>query len=406
MKCLPVMKKLSIVFALAVIFGFVGCEEREIDLSHSNLPIVYITTPREIESKKEWVKHCTISIYNSGETDAVYKDVQIKGRGNSTWRYPKKPYAIKLDKKAEVLGMPRHKRWVLLANYLDHTCLRNDVSFEIARCMPGLAWTPHGEFVEVVMNGESLGNYYLCEQIKMDENRVNISEITPDEVTGGYIFELDINYDESFKFTTQRRGLPVQFKDPDENIAAGQMNYVQNYFNRIENILYGGNNTGETPFDYIDMDSFIDWWLVHELTGNSEPNHPKSCYMYKDRDGKLCAGPVWDFDYATFKPSTSKSLIASSSLWYGALMKNAAFTARVKERWAMHKSSLEQIEGYIDRQAAQIRKSAEMNMNRWPNKKYNYVNEDTELSFTQAVERLKQGYRQRMEVLDKAIANM
>ena len=405
------MKKFSVVFILAAIFVLVGCEKEEIDLSGSRLPIVYITTPAKIVSKEDWVKSCRISICNSGGNDAVYENVQIKGRGNSTWRYPKKPYAIKLDKKEEVLGMPRHKRWVLLANYLDHTCLRNDVSFEIARCMPGLAWTPHGEFVEVVMNGEPLGNYYLCEQIKVDQNRLNITGIGPTDiddvsVTGGYVFELDINYDELYKFTTSYQGLPVQFKDPDENIAAAQMNYVQNYFNRIENMLYGGNSTGENLFDYIDMDSFIDWWLVHELTGNGEPNHPKSCYMYKDRNGKLCAGPVWDFDYATFKPSTPKSLIISSSLWYGALMKNAAFTERVKERWTMHKSSLEQIEGYIDMRAAQIKESAEMNMNRWSNKKYDYVNEDTKLSFPKAVDRLKQGYRQRMEVLDKVIETL
>ena len=128
--------------------------------------------------------------------------------------------------------------------------------------------------------------------------------------------------------------------------------------------------------------------------------------MHKDRGGKLTAGPVWDFDYSTFKPSIPKNLIVSSSLWFDALKKDPVFIARVKERWAMYKGDLEQIDPYIDRRAAQIKASAEMNNRKWPNKKYNYVNEDSKLSFTEAVERMKQAYRQRWTVVDNAIKNL
>lgn len=381
-------------------------KEYKVVVHYSNLPIVYITTPSAITSKNDWTKNCEIEIWNAGDLNGSYADVQIKGRGNTTWGYVKKPYAIKLDKKATVLGMPKHKRWVLLANYLDRTCLRNDIAFEIARRLPGLDWTPRGESVEVVMNGVFLGNYYLCEQIKIDENRVNIAEIDPadisgDAVTGGYIFELDTYYDELFKFRTKFRNLPVQFKDPDENIADEQFNYVQNYFNTVEDILYGGDELKEDVFNYIDMDSFIDWWLVYELTGNTEPAHPKSSYMNKDRNGKLKAGPVWDFDWGSFR-STSGGLKLASALWYSELLKNEKFVARAKERWNLYKGDLSGIDSYIASKAAEIQESAEANLVQWPNDNYT-PNYDQGRSFTDCIAVVRQIFNNRMVSLDAAI---
>ena len=132
----------------------------------------------------------------------------MRGRGNSTWNYPKNPYAFKLDDKAEILGMPKHKRWVLLANWMDRTLLRNRTSFQIA-ASTGLAWTPNGEFVEVILNGQHIGNYYLCEQVKIDENRLDINDPydAEDAYSGnpadyGYLLEADDSYDETWKFTT------------------------------------------------------------------------------------------------------------------------------------------------------------------------------------------------------------
>ena len=358
---------------------------------YSNLPVVYITTPNPIISKDEWTKKCSIQIWNADSNNDIYENVQIKGRGNSTWQYEKKPYAIKLDSKAKMLGMPKHKRWVLLANYLDNTAMRNDVSFKIAQSMSGMAWNPHGYHIDLVMNGEFLGSYYLCEQIKVDANRVNITEITPEDTdeyskTGGFIFELDSYYDEMFKFRTKyfrnyyspfynpnaATGLPVQFKDPDEDIADAQFNYAVDYFNTIEEIIIGSNPYRRDVFDYIDMDSFIDWWLVQELAGNVEPMHPKSSYMYKDRGTKLFAGPVWDFDYDTYvytgrEVKSREGLIDKDFMWYHYLLQDSRFKARVKERWAMHKPLIQQIaDQYIPAKTTEIAESVANNKKRWP----------------------------------------
>lgn len=378
-------------------------KDYKVAVHYSNLPTVYLTTPSAITSKTNWTEECTIDIWNAGKENATYENVQIKGRGNSTWYYPKKPYAIKLDKKAKVLGMNKHKRWVLLANYLDVTCLRNAAAFEIARQLDGLAWTPSGRFVDVVMNGELVGNYYLCEQIKVDENRVDITEIDPkdtdeESVTGGYIFELDTYFDEQFKFKTKYRELPVQFKDPDEDIAEAQFSYVENYFNKVEDILYGGGDTDEV-FDYIDLDSYIDWYLVHTLSCNFEPEGPKSCYMHKDRGGKLVAGPVWDFDWGTFR--SRDGLTIKSAIWYDALFKNEIFISRLKERWAANEAKLGQVETFIADMAEQIQESAEGNKKMWPVS--GAPNNDGDLAYIEAVERMKQVYCQRIESVGKAI---
>ena len=119
-------------------------EKYIVSISYSNLPVVYINTKNAaaITSKINWMTETQIYVTNAGVYSKLYSQSQIRGRGNTTWNYPKKPYAIKLDSKEDVLGMPKHKRWVLLANYVDKTCIRNSIAFEIARRSSGLEWTP------------------------------------------------------------------------------------------------------------------------------------------------------------------------------------------------------------------------------------------------------------------------
>ncbi len=391
----------------------------------SNLPTTYVwTNGTPIRDKENWIAGSRMTIVNAGELDAVYENMNIRGRGNSTWNLPKKPYAIKLDKKAEVLGMKKHKRWCLLANYLDRTLIRNAVSFEIARKMPGLAYTPSGDFVDLVLNGEYQGCYYLCEQIKIDENRVNIAELETTDtsepnVTGGYLLELDTNYDEVNKWysnfgwnTNGRAGMPVMIKEPDEEVilpGSAQLNYIKNYYNNVESLIYN-HNFSSYP-NYMDMDSYIDYWLVYEITGNREPNHPKSVYMHKDRNGKLFAGPVWDFDWGTFSPTADgggypNNLLNNSAVWYGELFQDPAFVARVKERWAAIKPILESsIPNYINEQANKVKASDEANITLWPITEKR-PNGDEDMSFNQAVTRLKKGFTDRMTAMDQLINNL
>lgn len=333
-------------------------------------------------------------------------------RGNVTQQMPKKPFAVKLDKKHGMLGMPAHKRWVLLANWKDRTLMRNAVAFGIADVFQntlsgGMEWNPSGQFVELVYNGVHVGTYYLCEQIKIDGNRLDINEPLDDEdnpYTGdpevfGYLMESDDGYDEAWKFTTANY-VPFLLKD-DAN--ADMLTYAQNFVRGIEDQLYNGSYSA--AYEKMDLASFVDFWLIQELMMNSETSHPKSCYSYIN-NGKMYAGPLWDFDWNTLPVSSSYSengyafgesmledAVASTGwlssykcyhkksgypsapdnegdktyLWYPMLVKDATFKALAAERWNAVKGA---VQAYVDTQIpimeAQIAASEAENNKMWP----------------------------------------
>ena len=384
-----------------------------VSVSGTGLPTVIINTPKGAAvppKTADWLEGTYIKIINpDGTVDYEGKEDNIRGRGNSTWGYPKKPYALKLDSKASILGMPKHKRWVLLANWMDRTMLRNRVAFTIAE-KTCLAWTPRGEFVEVILNGKHVGNYYLCEQIKVDENRVNINELEDtdtegDAITGGYLMELDTYYDEVNKFKSSIMELPYMFKEPDEDVLnKQQFAYMQNYVNRLEEVLYDDTYFAIREYaKYIDIDTYIDWWLVHEITFNGEPNHPKSSYMHKDKGGKLKAGPVWDFDWGTFVPTTT-TLRLSKALYYERLLSDPVFVARLKERWAELKPKFEEIPAFIEGEKVRLSKSADINIQLWPIS--SRTNGDETLTYDAAVTRMINAYNNRLQTLDRVIGLM
>lgn len=374
-----------------------------VQVIHSPLPKVFIKTQdgKNIPSKYEDWLSATVKIYNSDCTLHLEGETGIRGRGNTTWSYPKKPYALKLKDKQEVLGMPKHKRWVLLANWMDRTLLRNAVSFNLAS-RSSLAYTPKGEFVELFVNDVHMGNYFLCEHIKVDKNRVNIDELDEDEVDGGYIMELDAYFDEVNKFRSAVRNLPYMFKDPDE-VNADQFSFIQDYVNNFENALYDNARFAEREYiEYIDIQSFADWWIVMELTGIWEPNHPKSTYMHKDKGGKLTMGPVWDFDWETYMPTTWYRI--KDALYYGRLFQDPEFIALVKERWAVLKPEFETLPDYISSEAERIRSSEYMNHMMWPITQV--VNKDEGMSFDNAVESMISSYTAKLKWMDKEIGKL
>ena len=372
-----------------------------VQVIHSGLPMVFIETnsTKDIPSKwEDWMKGAEIKIYNPDWTVDYEGPTSIRGRGNTTWGYPKKPYALKLDSKGKILGMPKHKRWVLLANWMDRTLLRNGASFELAS-RSGLAYTPRGQFVEVFINGAHKGNYFLCEHIKVDENRVNIDELDEDETDGGYIMELDAYYDEVYKFKSPKRNLPYMFKDPDE-VNDAQFNFIKDYVSNLENALYDNSRFAAGEYmDYIDTESFADWWIVMELTGIWEPNHPKSTYMHKDKGGKLTMGPVWDFDWETYMISPWFKI--KDALYYKRLFEDQRFVTLVKERWTALKPAFETLPAYIRSEAEKIRTSESFNHELWPIDIV--VNQDESLTFDAAVSRMIEGYETKFNWLDKEI---
>lgn len=401
---------------LEVISESGGGNSYTIELHNTDLPTLYIDTPNRasVESKEEWINDVSLKLYNrNGEIEYKADDSNIKGRGNSTWNLPKKPYTLKLGKKSELLGMPSSKRWVLLANWTDRTLLRNAVAFEISR-NTGLEWTPRGQFVELVLNGKHLGNYYLCEQIRIGKDRVNIEEmrtedIDGDNLTGGYLLELDVNYDERNKFKSEFYNYPYMIKSPDEGVLQSeQMLYIKDYVNTMEKSMYDSimlNNHKYT--NYIDVESFVDYWFVYELAGNYEINHPKSLYLHKNRQGKIKAGPVWDFDYSTFTEYEFSRFANSTAFYYEQLFNDKWFVGIVKNRWKEFYPRFATIPEYIIKESVRLKKSEWFNHKLWPISPFwNNVNGGAYCSYDEAVKDLIDSYQAKLAWMDSQIRNM
>ena len=407
-----------------------------------------------------------------GKTD-IDLPTQIKGRGNASWGYDKRPYALKLGgaEKVKVLGMKKHRRWILLANWKDRTLLRNDAAFWLSQQIsdviksPSFPYTVHGQFVELEFNGEHRGNYYLCEQIKPDKNRLPINDFDASDITGGYLLEIDNNYDEPYKFLSgfyksgsTTKGLKYMFKEPDEDLPDEAFTYVKNYIQTMEglikkipnNISNYRNNTGDDYGyrAYLDMDSAIWFMFVNELTGNGDFFNtdgsvndkwygPHSTYLYKDRDiqnedgtttrRKLFMGPVWDFDYKTFisvlQTTGWNGRITTedrSHKWVGAnqqnyyyyyLCKDPVFEARMLELWGQFREIVTPgtFNAYIDRMAASISLSEEFNTEKWGNNNTQQdqgQNGDNTLSYQAAVSLMKQAFQEKLEWMDTNLQNL
>lgn len=449
-----------------------GTESRSytVEVTNSGLPVAVLEheggsmewpeAGMNIRAKDEdWPENDHFTLYNAdGTVDVERALCGARLRGNSTQNFPKKPFALKFDEKVGPQGMPTDKRWELLANWMDRTMLRNavaqDVAHRTASVLPdGLGWNPRGTNVELIINGRHVGNYSLIEKVKIDADRIDIRDCYEDVVDDGnanptvadcgYLLEFDDAMDEVNCFRTGR-GLPVMFKD--EVPADGDIfNAVKNKVESIEADLEVGNY--EAAYELLDINSVIDYFLVQELTFNNEYKHPKSVYMYMDGDGKLTAGPVWDFDWQTFiipdqvrvyggayigqLRNTDEWLYGGSKLaertfpifgeydyvndmpymWYPLLFKDAVFRSKVQERWNSIYPVLLQVLDEIDRLAEQNRVSDRFNSAMWPTTRdlKNTVgaafNGDEEMSFDEAIQSMKKAYADRLEWMNTQIVS-
>lgn len=358
------------------------------------LPRLVISTENgiDITSKEEYVK-ASLQVFENDSVKSETYDLQIRGRGNTTWRdYPKKPYLIKFDKKTSLFGMPKSKKWVLLANYRDRTLMRNALALKVAS-ETDMEWASKGFFVELILNGDFLGNYYLCEKVENKKERLNVG-------TDGFLLEFDSYFDEKYKFKSPIKNLPVNIKSP-ETPSAEALTYIRNYIDTVESILYQ-ERKDLSEEDYLDFESFADFLIVYEIAQSSEPTNPKSAYMYKRSGEALKAGPVWDFDYNTFTPH-KKGLLCAKSLWYDQLMKNKSFVTVLKGKWNKYKDVFAENTGFIDSLADYNRLSNERNIQMWPIKVYAGKIGDEEIGYDEAISSLKNVYLNRLAELDSLI---
>ena len=319
----------------------------------SQLPSVYVTTSEDLSyihqskenrDKNSLIKICDAageSVYSDSEHDTVS---EIKIRGNATAGYEKKPYQIKLGKKTDLFGMGKAKTWILLANYIDSSFIRNSVTYELAGRL-GFDFTPETKQVNLYINGQYMGLYCLTEKVQINKERINITNLedatdelnpnsaegrvvtvsggdfiknsaivwysyvagikNPEDITGGYLVELDYLYagKERCKFAT-KHGNTYVVKSP-ENASKEQVEYIAKLMGDMEDAIYsdtGRNYLGKHYSEYCDAESMLKVYVVNELTKNWD-SYTGSTFFYKDKDtdGKtslIYGGPVWDYDNA------------------------------------------------------------------------------------------------------------
>ena len=352
----------------------------------NTVPVVYLTTDngKDITSKEEYV---TGTIYVDAKGIAGYENAgsasaplvtELKGRGNWTWNgFDKKPYRIKMNKKESLLNLTKDKSFNLLAHADDnYGFLRNTAGFGLSRYFE-LEYTPTQEPVELFLNNDYKGLYFLVDHIKVSSNRVNITEqddneTNSDNVTGGWLLEID-NYSDDPHITINKpdgEEMWFTYKSPEE-LSVQQEMYITNFLNKATSAIYAENKNSTEWEKYIDMDALVNYYLVYEILGNREGFHG-SCYMHKDRgaDTKLVFGPVWDFGNTLWDMSDTfiYEEYPYGIKWIDEIAKFPRFQTAVRERWLEKRGSLmPYLRSVVDPFIEKITYASQCDCKKWPN---------------------------------------
>ena len=396
-------------------------------VAHTALPTLYIETPdgADIASKDEWLANTIVSLAGASNKTWNFEGVSasIRGRGNTAWELPKKTYALKFDIKQEITGFPEHRRWILLANYTDNSFIRNDSAFYLSEIFE-MDWTPRGNFVDLVLNGEYKGLYWLGEDIRVHKDRVSINDgddDIEDSKDKDYLIEMDKSYDEPVKFRSPIRDLPYMIKNEDYmtegngTLSSGgeaRLGRLQEKIGKLESLLYPdcrkGDDTNDCPAPYesylgtVDADSWIKFWFVNEIMENTELNSPESAYFtFSSARDIFKAGPVWDFDRALLaKPS---GCILKEAVYYNALFKSPLFRKRVRELWNEYYGEIN-IKSHIELMRGRLAIAAEYDKMLWG--VHNDPSGVQRENFDAYVDFLKEGILDKISIVDKEISEM
>lgn len=350
-----------------------------------SLPHIYINTEggTGITSKENYV-NATITIDGKGKYENYSGTTQIRGRGNTTWSMPKKPYRLKLSSKASLFGLSSERDWILLANYLDPTLMLNAVAMKIGRQL-NMPYTNHIIPVNVTLNGSFIGCYNFTEQVEVGASRVAIGD-------DGLLLELDQYFDEEYKFRSPSYSLPVMIKNPELS-SNSEINAVAGQFNQMENLLHDASFPNNTYKDQIDIISVADFIIVCLLTDNEELNHPKSTYLHKAPGGKFVMGPIWDFDWAYayeggshfYTPTRplfwmSNNPLSAGTRFFTRFLDDPDFTALLQQRWADYKAgSLDDLIKFVEEYAMQIESSKNEDYKKWKTGDIHFMNDALKL---------------------------
>lgn len=341
------------------------------------LPEIHISSEIAKEDMSIDYVPCTFTVTNTIVNDCLADiEGEIRGRGNSTWEYfDKKPYKIKFTEKQDLFGMGADKDWILLANAVDYTLMRNEIAFGLGKIV-GLQYTPECQWVQLFYNSEYLGLYLLCEQVETGVSRVNIEiPYEPEAWDISYFIELggeldgfslpavegvENNWEDYFSCEVLYPGADI--------ITQYQLEYIDAYLQLVNNAILTKN--WNEIIDLVDIKSFADWYLVNEIILNGDMGW--SMFAYKPQGDKLYLGPLWDFDqsagvsytggadFETWYPDTS-----SQHAWFNTLIQMDEFKALLAERWT---ECLPEIKDFLideQKKAVIYKKDIDANYEKW-----------------------------------------
>lgn len=350
----------------------------EIKRRTGSIPIVWIETEdgKPIESQEDYLR-CRVAVTNTtswGFATVPYTDAGIRGRGNSTWKWEKKPWRIKFDSGVSIFGLRKAKDWVLLANYADKSLIRNTVAFDMARGL-SFDFVPHQYPVDVYLNGEYQGVYSIGEQIERNQERVDI-DLNYEDPDTGYLLEVcGTNEDDvrGVDYFHAGKLIFVAIKSPDtKKMTPEHFKFISEYVQAADKAVQALGDY----YEYVDAGTLYDWIIMCELTCNIDTAFRRSCFLTKEKGGKLKFGPLWDFDlamgnfsrdYGDYESWAATGREYVGDTWFTFLLNDPKFTEPFKARWLeVRDDIMARAMDSIDRWASIIDYSQQENFIRWP----------------------------------------
>lgn len=410
---------------------------------NTELPVIRVHIPLPGITSKEIYTKTKFDIYRPGSDEgrwsATDAEIEIRGRGNSTWGLPKKPYRIKFPEKFSPIGLShaKAKSWVLLAHDMDKSLLRNHIAFELSRILfnsaegyhdkAALMFTPCSQMVNVYSGDSYYGVYQMSDQMEVAKGRINLDKLVaadgsdPNKISGGHLIETNIHHDEGYPVSfTSSRGIYMDHKYPkDDNMDISQYKYMEDFVRKAEAALYSSNFTD--PYvgwrKWFDEKTLADYIIVKEFAGDMDGY--TSTYFYKRRGvDKIFFGPIWDLDKGwnndrrTPHGNTLTQLMIFGGFymppyinpdWFHRFWQDAEFRKFVGARWAAKKDELKaKVLSELEKKPQQMRKAIEANFSVWPFY-YQYSGEANmpAKTYELEIERMKQFTEQRANLLDR-----
>ena len=372
---------------------------------YAGLPRLVIETENfaQIQDKETKIP-AKLQVYGENGPESEIMDLEIKGRGNSSFSMAKYSLKLKFENKIPLFEMPKDKEWDLVANQRDKSMLRNYISYQLARTLRD-SYTPRSQFVEVFLNREYIGVYQLTEHQKVSKHRVNIPkndssyffEKTTQPATTGNLITTEIGYIYDIRYP----------KDPSEEV----MNRLKKHLNDFENFIQSKHvHNIDSVYKWIDIDDLTRFYWIQEFTMNLDGAFRRSQFITWQVGKPIQMGPVWDFDI-TYGISSSKIVLPDHWYikkygWYRFLFKNKQVRKKIKDYWVMNRSSFESTLNFIEEEAPKLSKAMKNEFKRWP-----VLENDSEWPFIEAydsyedaVNALKDWIKQRLEWVDENYA--